>query len=384
MVMESKGSFMREAEHKLSPEECGLFETLKNTPLPHDPLLEPEHLCQLRELLRNRSELRVCIELHPHLVPPAEILALRHPDKIKHLVEGYNDRWLDNIVFYKQLPQPDRTVAFSSAAFTQTERRKLQLIPETASLFVACHGTLFPFFTAEVKCGKEALDIADRANTNSMTIALRAVVELYRQAGEVMKVHRQTLGFSISHDDGSVRIYGHYPEIDGDTTTYHRTAIRAFSYADNNAQERETAYKFVWNMFTIFAPAHLKRLKDAISCLRDPLYPAANARTPSQTLTTSGDNAAPSTPATSNPGPIFVKPGPPQRHNSATVSQQVEQQRREIMAQFEQLQKTSRQQQQEAREREDKLQKQAKERQDNLMEHYTQLMEMLTQKMGSA
>ena len=277
MVMESKGSFMREAEHKLSPEECGLFETLKNTPLPHDPLLEPEHLCQLRELLRNRSELRVCIELHPHLVPPAEILALRHPDKIKHLVEGYNDRWLDNIVFYKQLPQPDRTVAFCSAAFTQTERRKLQLIPETASLFVACHGTLFPFFTAEVKCGKEALDIADRANTNSMTIALRAVVELYRQAGEVTKVHRQTLGFSISHDDGSVRIYGHYPEIDGDTTTYHRTAIRAFSYADNNAQERETAYRFVWNMFTIFAPAHLKRLKEAISCLRDPLYPAANA-----------------------------------------------------------------------------------------------------------
>ncbi|KAF7511087.1 hypothetical protein GJ744_005318 [Endocarpon pusillum] len=68
--MESNGSFMREAEHKLSPEECGLFETLKNKPLPHDPMLEPEHICQLRELLRDRSELRVCIELHLHLVPP--------------------------------------------------------------------------------------------------------------------------------------------------------------------------------------------------------------------------------------------------------------------------------------------------------------------------
>ena len=123
----------------------------------------------------------------------------------------------------------------------------------------------------------------------------------------------------------------------------------------------------------------------------------------------SGDNAVPLTPVTSNPGPMFVKPGPPQRHNSATVSQQVEQQRREIMAQFEQL-KMSRQEakeredklmdqlqqqqqeakeredklQKEAKEREDKLQKEAKERQDKLMEHYTQLMEMLTQKMGSA
>ncbi|KAF7511088.1 hypothetical protein GJ744_005319 [Endocarpon pusillum] len=224
---------------------------------------------------------------------------------------------------------------------------------------------LFPFFTAEVKCGKEGLDVADRANTNSMTIALRAVVELYRQAGEVTKVHRETLGFSISHNDGSVRIYGHYPEINGDTTTYHRTAIREFSYADNNAQERDTTYRFVWNVFTIFAPAHLKRLKEVIGCLRDPLSPAANARTPDQTPTTSGDNAVPVTPVKSNPG-MFAKPGPPQRHNSATVSQQVEQQRREIMAQFDQLQKTSRQQLQEAKEREDKLQKEAKEREDKL------------------
>jgi len=236
---------------------------------------------------------------------------------------------------------------------------------------------LFPFFTAEVKFGKEALDVADRANTNSMTIALRAVVELYRQAGEITKIHRKALGFSISHDDGWVRIYGHYPEIGGDMTTYHRTAIRAFSYADNNAQERETAYRFVWNMFTIFAPAHLKRLKEAIGCLRDPLSPAANARTPSQTPTTSGDNATPLTPVTSNSGSGFVKPGPPQRHNSATVSQQVEQQRREIMAQFEQLQKTSREQQQEAKEREDKLMVQ-------LQQQHTQLMTMLTQKTASA
>ena len=167
----------------------------------------------------------------------------------------------------------------------------------------------------------------------------------------IVRLVRSWRFIAIFHNDGWVHIYKHYPEIDGDTTTYHCTAIWAFSYADNNAQERETAYRFVWNMFTIFAPAHLKRLKEAISCLRDPLYPAANAWTPFQTPTMSGDNAVPLTPVTSNPGPMFVKPGPPQRHNSATVSQQVEQQRREIMAQFEQL-KMSRQ---EVEEREDKL-----------------------------
>ena len=35
-----------------------------------------------------------------------------------------------------------------------------------------------PFFTAEVKYGAAALDIADRQNAHSMTLVLRRVVEL--------------------------------------------------------------------------------------------------------------------------------------------------------------------------------------------------------------
>lgn len=377
VILETKGSFMREAEHPLSLEERGLVEKLKNTPIPHNcmPMPDSEYLCQLRDLLQDRSELQVCIELHPYLVPSAEILAFRYPEKFKNLIQGYNVRWLDNIPLYKKLPQPDRTVGFSHIAFTEIERRKLQLAPETASLFVARHGILFPFFTAEVKCGREGLETADRANTNSMTIALRAVVELYRRAGEVTKVHREILGFSISHNHESVRIYGHYPEISGDTTTYYRTPIRRFFYADDNDQERETAYRFVWNMFTIFAPAHLKCLKETIGRLRDPLSSTTDAtdeRT-SLTPTLSGGNVASLTPVTSSSNSVFVKPGPPLRHNSATVSRQMEQQRGEIMAQFEQLQRTSGQQQQEAKEREHKLlaqleqlRKEAKEREDKL------------------
>ena len=76
-----------------------------------------------------------------------------------------------------------------------------------SSFFAGREGTCFPFFTCEVKCGTQALDIGDRANTNSMTIVLRGVVELYRRAGRVMDVHRRILGFSISHDDKNVRIY---------------------------------------------------------------------------------------------------------------------------------------------------------------------------------
>jgi hypothetical protein len=39
---------------------------------------------------------------------------------------------------------------------------------------------LFSFLTCEVKCGSAGLDIADRQNAHSMTLAVRAIVELFK------------------------------------------------------------------------------------------------------------------------------------------------------------------------------------------------------------
>ena len=76
----------------------------------------------------------------------------------------------------------------------------------------------FPFLTCEVKCGALALDIAGRQNAHSMTLAARAVVELFCLVKRESEVDRQILAFSISHDHWSVRIYGEYPIIDGKDT----------------------------------------------------------------------------------------------------------------------------------------------------------------------
>jgi hypothetical protein len=38
----------------------------------------------------------------------------------------------------------------------------------------------FPFLTCEMKCGAVALDIADRQNAYSMTLAVRGIVKLFR------------------------------------------------------------------------------------------------------------------------------------------------------------------------------------------------------------
>lgn len=75
---------------------------------------------------------------------------------------------------------------------------------------MAMYYMYFPFLTCEVECGAVALDIADRENAHSMTVAVRGVVDLFRQVKREKEFHRQILAFSISHDDKMVRIYSHH------------------------------------------------------------------------------------------------------------------------------------------------------------------------------
>lgn len=116
----------------------------------------------------------------------------------------------------------------------------------------------FPFFTSEVKCGAAALDIADRQNAHSVTIAARGIVELYKAVKREKELNREILAFSISHDHRSVRIYGRYPVIDGQKTTYYRHPIREFSFTEMDGKEKWAAYKFTKNVYDVWMPIHLK------------------------------------------------------------------------------------------------------------------------------
>ena len=126
----------------------------------------------------------------------------------------------------------------------------------------------FPFLTAEVKCGAAALDVADRQNAHSATVAVRAVVELYRAVKREKELHQEILAFSISHDDRSVRIYGHFALIDQKKTTYHRYPIHTFDFTALDGKEKWTAYKFTKNVYDVFMPLHLKRICSAVDELQ--------------------------------------------------------------------------------------------------------------------
>lgn len=123
------------------------------------------------------------------------------------------------------------------------------------------------YLTCEVKCGAGTLDIADRQNAHSMTLAVRGIVDLVRLVKREDEVNRKILAFSVSHDDRSVRIYGHYPVITGKDTKYYRHPIHEFSFTALDGKEKWTTYRFTKNVYDIWMPAHFKNICSAIDQL---------------------------------------------------------------------------------------------------------------------
>ncbi|RYP63172.1 hypothetical protein DL771_009403 [Monosporascus sp. 5C6A] len=205
------------------------------------------------------------------IVPSVESLALCTKD-LRHLTESVNEGWNNSMPLIGTRPQPDYSVGFKRDAFTEDQLTKLSpfignFIAGDQSLFMATYYMYFPFLTCEVKYGAAALDVADRQNAHSMTLAVRAVAELFRAVKRENEVHRQILSFSISHDHRSVRIYGHYPVIDGKDTKYYRHPIHEFSFTALEGREKWTAYRFTKNVYDIWMPARFKMIYSAIDQL---------------------------------------------------------------------------------------------------------------------
>ncbi|ERF71376.1 hypothetical protein EPUS_09300 [Endocarpon pusillum Z07020] len=159
------------------------------------------------------------------------------------LAESVNEGWNNSFPLTGTRPQPEFSVGFRREAFTDEQLGKLapfigNFISGDQSYFMATYYMYFPFLTYE-----------------SMTLAVRATVELFRLIGREMELHQEILVFSISHDHRSVRIYGHYPAIDGKDTKYYRHPIHEFSFTALDGKEKWTAYKFTKNVYETWISA---------------------------------------------------------------------------------------------------------------------------------
>ena len=273
VLLELKGSFMAKDHLGITDTSKSLCRTLLEVAqdYPTDSLFSDDLFERTCDKIRRKNETRVIRDIALLIVPSAEILATRGAKHLDILAESVNEGWNNSIPLSKTRPQPDYSNGFSREAFTDEQLTKINPIVgdivTDVSYFMATYYMYFPFLTCEVKCGAAALDTADRQNAHSMTLAVRAVVELFRLAEREKEVDREILAFSISHDHRTVRIYGHYPVIEGKDTKYYRHPIHTFDFTALEGKDKWTAYKFTKNVYDIWMPEHLARICSIIDSL---------------------------------------------------------------------------------------------------------------------
>ena len=273
-VLATKGSFMGRSELGITDESkelCLALLEAKQT-IPKDTLFRQDIFEKTCESVRARNEAMVVRDISPLICPSAQILWIYGDKHLRSLNESVNEGWNCSIPCYGPRPQPDYSAGFGRSAFTEDQLKKLtpfigEVTDTSTSYFMATWQMHLPFLTCEVKCGAAALDIADRQNAHSMTLAVRGIVELFRLVKREKELHRQIIAFSISHDHRTVRIYGHYPVIENGKTTFYRHPIHEFNFSALDGGEKWTAYKFTKNIYDIWMPDHLKRIRSVIDKL---------------------------------------------------------------------------------------------------------------------
>ena len=271
-VLGTKDSFMGKYGQGTTNESKRLCQQLLDAQptVPQDTMFSDEYFEETCEAIRNKNEARVIRDISLLIVPSAEVLAIRGSQHCRILIESVNEGWNNSIPLTKPRPQPDYSVGFRREAFTTSQLQKLQpFVGDLTdnSFFMGTWYMYFPFFSSEVKCGAAALDVADRQNAHSMTLAVRGVVELFRLVKREQELHREILAFSISHDNETVRIYGHYPVIEGKKTSFYRHTIRKFDFTEQDGREKWTAYKFTKSVYDTWMPGHFKKLCSAIDAI---------------------------------------------------------------------------------------------------------------------
>ncbi|CAD6439899.1 df59c301-fe6e-4dd9-8696-2279a36334f1 [Sclerotinia trifoliorum] len=248
-LLSTKGSFMDQSDLGITNTSKTLCRTLLESEqaIPENTLFRDDLFEETCRSIQARNEPMLVRDIAPLLSPSAQVLRIYGAKHLKVLNKSVNEGWNRTIPFAGPRPQPDYSVGFGRSAFTEDQLRKLEpfvagVMDSCTSYFMGTWRMYFPFFTSEAKCGTAALDIADRQNAHSMTIAVRAIVELFRFVKRGKELHQEILAFSMSHDHRGVRIYGHYPVIDDKKITFHRHMIRTFDFTELDGKEKWTAY----------------------------------------------------------------------------------------------------------------------------------------------
>ncbi|KAL3459021.1 hypothetical protein BJX64DRAFT_207847 [Aspergillus heterothallicus] len=285
--LQSKSSYGYESWNGLHAEERKRLQDLaaRNCQTPTGTVFDTNNTMQYLDKMRSYgTHTGLAALVFPLIVPFAGVEALRGGLPMSHLPDMIEEPWdasasLDiELARYYRIPEPTPyyTVGFprrSALSAQQSERLEQHLsFNGDTNFFQASSDVIFPFLTAEGKDSDGSLNEADKQNLHYMTLAMRAVVELFKLVGREEELDSRILGFSISFDYTTVRIYAHYPIVrksaSGETNVeFYRHEVNAFSITAQNGKERWTCYRFVMAIYNDWVPHHFQRICSAIDQL---------------------------------------------------------------------------------------------------------------------
>lgn len=275
-------SFMDDCDEGISAQSKKLCQTLLRAPQPppeHTLFSDDNLFKKTCKRIRGENETKVIRDIAQLIVPSAEILADKGAKHLEILRETTNACWVNTVPFIRPpgsrpapRPQPDFGPGFKRDAFNREQLQKLRpYIGDPladCSLMAATYNMYFPFLTSEVNCGATGLDIGDRQNAHSQSVILRGLTALFRLVGRENELHREIIGFSISHSGVDVRIYGHYPVINSRDIKFHRHPIAEFNISPTaEGDQRWKAYNFVRNVYDLWLPEHFNGVRSVIDML---------------------------------------------------------------------------------------------------------------------
>jgi hypothetical protein len=280
------GSLMDEHELGITTESGKLCQQLLNAPqeVPQNTLFSDDLLfTKTCRRMKGENETKLVHRISEFIVPSAELLADRGAKHLANIRETTNACWTNSEPFINPpssgsgsrsgpRPQPDFGFGFDRDAFNPEQLQRLQpflgdLLADY-SLFAVTYQMYFPFLTCEVNCGDGGLDVADRQNAYAQSVVLRGLYWLFQLVGRERELHREISGFSISHNDEHIRMWGHYYVIDGKDVKFYRHLISKFIFAPSGeGDQRWKAYKFVKNVYDLWLPDHFKRICSAVDML---------------------------------------------------------------------------------------------------------------------
>ena len=284
------------------------------------PSYPPEKIPNVLDRIAGLNEGRIQRDVLPWVVPSAENLFYCGEPIQDWIGEEIQTEWNKCATMGSTRPKPDYTAGLLRKAFTKDEVEKLRNYASPARPFLFTPELSFPFLVCEAKSGDEGINKAHRQNIHSASLAVRAIIELYRAAfsksdpDRVSELFGKVLVFTIAHNHDIVHLYGHYAVVADDPSEkleFYRYQIALFSLSLDEGRDRYRTYNFVQNVYEKFAPEHRERIKHAAAYLEAPYQRIGLSFPASSMALEESDSQANSQETLSQNDIVFQVPGVP-------------------------------------------------------------------------